>query len=115
MKGDAKMKNEEELLKEINNIKQCVKDMSEQLNQQEKRIENLIRTEKLHCNYSCNEFPNKITSKLIENTENKIKTESEERKYQIDKLNSLTEYEKIILKNLESRIAILEEETEIYN
>lgn len=115
MKGDAKMKNEEELLKEINNIKQCVKDMSEQLNQQEKRIENLIKTEKSHCNYSCNEFSNKITSKLIENTENKIKTESEERKYQIDKLNSLTEYEKIILKNLESRIAILEEETEIYN
>ena len=54
-------------------------------------------------------------SKSIQNVENKIKNESEERKYQIDKLNSLTEYDKIILKNLESRIAILEEETENYN
>ena len=54
-------------------------------------------------------------SKMINNVENKINTEIKERKYQIDKLKNLTEYDKIVLKNLESRVSILEEESQKYN
>lgn len=55
------------------------------------------------------------TSKLISKVESKVETEVKERKYQIEKLNNLTEYDKIVLKNLESRVSILEEESQNYN
>ena len=54
-------------------------------------------------------------SKIINKVENKVDTEVKERKYQIEKLNNLTEYDKIVLKNLESRVSILEEEAQKYN
>ena len=41
-----------------------------------------------------------IVSKSVENIETKIKNESQERKFQIDRLNSVTEYDKIIYKNI---------------
>ena len=53
-------------------------------------------------------------SNSIENVDSKIDTESKERQYQIERLNNLTEYDKIVLKNLESRISILEEESQDY-
>ena len=55
------------------------------------------------------------TSKFISKVENKVETEVKERKYQIERLNNLTDYDKIVLKNLESRVAILEEESQKYN
>ena len=54
-------------------------------------------------------------SRLINNVDNKIETESKERIFEIERLNNLTEYDKIILKNLESCVSILEEETQKYN
>lgn len=56
----------------------------------------------------------KATTKLIDNAENKIKNEAKERSYEIDKLKNITEYDKIVLRNLESRISILEEEAQEY-
>ena len=53
-------------------------------------------------------------SNAIENVDSKINTESKERQYQIERLNNLTEYDKIVLRNLESRISILEEESQDY-
>ena len=53
-------------------------------------------------------------SNSIENVDSKIDTESKERQYQIERLNNLTEYDKIVLKNLDSRISILEEESQDY-
>lgn len=53
-------------------------------------------------------------SKTIENVENKIINEEAERKFEIDRLKNLDEYDKIVLRNLESRISILEEESEQY-
>ena len=55
------------------------------------------------------------TSKLISNLENKIENEMNERKTDVSKIKSLNEYDRIILNNLESRISILEEESEKYN
>ena len=103
------MRNEEEILKATQNLEKCIMDISEQLNKRIDKIEDRIEKK-------INNLKIKVDiSKSIQNIENEIKNESKERKYQIDKLNSLTEYDKIILKNLESRIAILEEETENYN
>ena len=56
-----------------------------------------------------------VASKTVENVENKIDNEELTRKYEIDRLKNLNDYDKIILKNLESRISILEEETQSYN
>ena len=53
-------------------------------------------------------------SKLIDNVENKIKNEVRERKIEISKVKGLNDYDRIILKNLESRISILEEESQKY-
>ena len=55
------------------------------------------------------------TAKSIKNIENKIDNEKNERILEIDKIKGLNDYNKIILKNLESRITILEEESEKYN
>lgn len=56
----------------------------------------------------------KINCNSIKNVGNEILEESKERQKHIERLNNLTDYDKIILKNLESRISILEEETQDY-
>ena len=56
-----------------------------------------------------------VVSKSIKNIENKIDNEKNERILEIDKINGINDYNKIILRNLESRICILEEENEKYN
>jgi len=55
------------------------------------------------------------TTKLINNLESKLKNEQDERILEISKMKGINDYNKIILKNLESRISILEEESEKYN
>jgi len=55
------------------------------------------------------------TTKLINNLESKIRNEQEERILEISKMKGINDYNKLILKNLESRISILEEESEKYN
>lgn len=50
----------------------------------------------------------------FENLESKIKSEMEERKTEISKIKGLNEYDKLVLKNVESRISILEEESQNY-
>lgn len=54
-------------------------------------------------------------SRLINNVDSKLQTETKERIFEIEKLNNVTEYDKIVLKNLESRVSILEEESQRYN
>ena len=54
-------------------------------------------------------------TKSIKNIENKIDNEKNERVLQIDQIRGMNDYNKIILRNLESRICILEEESEKYN
>ena len=54
-------------------------------------------------------------TKSIKNIENKIDNEKNERLLQIDQMRGMNDYNKIILRNLESRICILEEESEKYN
>ena len=54
------------------------------------------------------------TTKSINNLENKIDNEENERIMEISKMRSLNDYDRIILKNLESRITILEEESQNY-
>ena len=53
-------------------------------------------------------------TKSIKNIENKINNEKNERVSQIDQIRGMNDYNKIILRNLESRICILEEESEKY-
>ena len=57
-------------------------------------------------------------NKKIEEHDKKIENNEEkgiqERKFEIARLNSFNDYDKIILNNLESRISILEEENEKY-
>ena len=60
------------------------------------------------------EIFDKITCKAIKNIENKKDNEKEERKYVIENIKNLSDYDRIVLKNLESRISILEEESEKY-
>lgn len=55
------------------------------------------------------------TTKSIKNIENKIDNEKNERILDIGQIKGLNDYNKIILRNLESRISILEEESEKYN
>lgn len=55
------------------------------------------------------------TTKSIKNIENKIDNEKNERMLDIGQIKGLNDYNKIILRNLESRISILEEESEKYN
>lgn len=55
------------------------------------------------------------TTKSIKNIENKIENEKKERVLDIGQIKGLNDYNKIILRNLESRISILEEESEKYN
>lgn len=55
-----------------------------------------------------------VTAKAMENIENKMKGEIEERKMEVSKVKGLSDYDRIVLKNLESRITILEEETQKY-
>ena len=50
----------------------------------------------------------------MKNIENKIDNEKNERILEIDKVKGINDYHKIILRNLESRICILEEESEKY-
>ena len=54
-------------------------------------------------------------TKSIKNIENKIDNEKNERILEIDQIKGINDYNKIILRNLESRICILEEESEKYN
>lgn len=54
------------------------------------------------------------TTKSIKNLENKMDNEKNERIMEISKMRSLNDYDRIILKNLESRITILEEESQNY-
>lgn len=54
-------------------------------------------------------------SRLINNVDSKLQTETKDRIFEIEKLNNITEYDKIVLKNLESRVTILEEESQRYN
>ena len=54
-------------------------------------------------------------TKSIKNIESKIDNEKNERVLQIDQIKGMNDYNKIILRNLESRICILEEESEKYN
>ena len=54
-------------------------------------------------------------TKSIKNIESKIDNEKNERALQIDQIKGMNDYNKIILRNLESRICILEEESEKYN
>lgn len=54
------------------------------------------------------------TTKLMNNLETKIRNEQDERIMEISKMKGINDYNKIILKNLESRISILEEESEKY-
>ena len=54
-------------------------------------------------------------TKSMKNIENKIDNEKNERILEIDKMKGMNDYNKIILRNLESRICILEEESEKYN
>ena len=53
-------------------------------------------------------------SKKINDLDNKIEKEKDERVMEIAKIEGINDYDKIILKNLEGRICILEEETEKY-
>lgn len=55
-----------------------------------------------------------VTTKSIKNLENKMDNEKNERIMEISKMRSLNDYDRIILKNLESRITILEEESQNY-
>lgn len=54
------------------------------------------------------------TTKSIKNLENKMDNEKNERIMEISKMRNLNDYDRIILKNLESRITILEEESQNY-
>ena len=54
------------------------------------------------------------TSQELEKLDNKVTQESKQRKYQTDKLNNMSEYNRLVLENLESRICILEEEAQKY-
>jgi len=54
------------------------------------------------------------TTKSIKNIENKIDNEKHERIIEIGNIKGMDDYNKIILRNLESRISILEEESEKY-
>ena len=53
-------------------------------------------------------------TKSIKNIENKIDNEKHERIIEIGNIKGMDDYNKIILRNLESRISILEEENEKY-
>lgn len=55
-----------------------------------------------------------VTTKSINNWENKMDNEKNERIMEISKMRNLNDYDRIILKNLESRITILEEESQNY-
>lgn len=115
----------------------------------DEKINNLAKTEKMHFEFTKNNFEridkkidsnfayldskientkdalvsdivdlfdsfSSTTSNLIGNLEKKIDTEMRERKSDISKVKGLNEYDKIILKDLESRISILEEESQPY-
>ena len=54
-------------------------------------------------------------TKTMKNIESKIENEKNERTLEIDQIKGINDYNKIILRNLESRICILEEESEKYN
>ena len=115
--------------KKLDNLEKTEKSHFEYACNEFERIENKIDSNFKHLNDKIDNTKDKIvsevidvledfsivTSKSIENVENKLRTESKEREYQIERLNNLTEYDKIVLKNLESRISILEEESQKYN
>ena len=101
-----------------------------------KNLDDLSRTEKLHFEYITNKF-NRMEQKIdsnfkyldekIDNTKNKLVSEVTDefesfsmattkfiKNIEIDNIKGMDDYNKIILRNLESRISILEEETEKY-
>lgn len=98
--------NEEKIIPAIEKLQQSIEQLNKELYKIKEKIISDV-TEVIE-----NTF--KVTYQSIENDENKLQDEAKERQCQIDRLNNITEYDKIILKNLESRISILEEETQNY-
>lgn len=98
---------EEKILKSIGKLEKSINKLNTDICLIKEKIEYL------YINIIGNNAQKK--SKDNKDNENKMSNELKERLSQIGKLNDISEYDKIILKNLESRISILEEETQNYN
>lgn len=134
---------EKNMIKEIYNKMNIILEIENKTNKIEAICEKIDKIGKYYLEYVCNRFEqienkidsnfyylnnkiindftdgfetfDKITSKAIKNIENKKDNEKEERKYAIENIKNLSDYDRIVLKNLESRISILEEESEKYS
>ena len=127
------------LEKRMDSIEKRMDKIESRMDKIEKRMDKLeSRFDKFE-RYTCNEFQrlekkidstkekiisatidemerfSNAASRLINNVDSKLQTETKERIFEIEKLNNVTEYDKIVLKNLESRVSILEEESQRYN
>ena len=126
------MKETNEWIKDLQTMKLKLELYNKRFDQMEEYIENIDKGEKLHFEYIVNKL-NKMEQKLTadindlfrsfsigttketEISEDKIKDKLPTRKIELSQINSFNDYDRIILKNLESRISILEEETQKYD
>lgn len=114
--------------KKIDNLDKIEKQHFEYTTNKFNRIEQKIDSNFKYIDEKINNTKNKLvsetkdifesfsvaTTKSIKNLENKMDNEKNERIMEISKMRSLNDYDRIILKNLESRITILEEESQHY-
>jgi len=101
----------EEIKDNREEIKNFRKELNDKFNYLDEKIDN---TKKTLVKEISNEFKTfyEISEKVINNLEEKIDIEIEERKSDVSKIK---EFNRIIINDVKSRVSILEEETEKYN
>ena len=104
--------NEKELLKLIyKEVMKNIKELNEKIKHLDEKIDNTKNQLVAEIAEELNNF-SIMTAKSINNLENKIENEIEDRKVEFRKVK---DFNKIIITDIRSRVSILEEENEKYN